>query len=256
MPDTGKRDEVGVLLKSMNLLFCLAEAPLSVVELSAHTGVSKPTIYRILNTLESGGFVTREALMRKYSLGPALIGLGRATRISAELIRHARPVLRGLHEKYNETINLGVLSHGKIIYLDTLESGQRLRVTIPVSNEDNCHTTALGKAILAAMPEEHAMKTIQEVKLSKRTSHTLKSQNEFIQMIKKGKTLGYSIDNEEDEIGFRCVAAPIFNTIGYPIAAISLTAPTSRTSLQDFAEIGKNLISECTKLKKTFPSRL
>lgn len=75
-------------------------------------------------------------------------------------------------------------------------------------------------------------------------------------MIRKGRALGYSIDNEEDEIGFRCVAAPIFNAMRYPIAAISLTAPTSRTSLQDFAKIGMDLISECTNLKKTLHSRL
>jgi len=256
MPDSPKRDEVGVLLKSMNLLVCLAEAPLSVVELSDRTRISKPTIYRILNTLESGGFVTRETSKRKYILGPALIGLGRATRNSAELIRHVRPALRGLHEKYNETINLGVLSHGKVIYLDTLESGQRLRVTVPLSIEDNCHTTALGKAILSAMPEETALKTIVEVTLPKRTTNTLISQEQFLDAIRKSRALGYAIDNEEDEIGFRCVAAPILNVTGYPIAAISITAPTSRTSLQDFAKIGKDLISVCSTLKKSMPARL
>lgn len=251
-----KRDEVGVLLKSMNILVSLAESPLSVVELSERTGISKPTVYRILNTLESGGFILRDTLKRKYILGPALIGLGRATKSSAELIRHVRPALRDLHEKYNETVNLGVLSHGKIIYLDTLESGQRLRVTVPLSIGDNCHATALGKAILSAMPEEKALKIIHEVELPRRTSNTLNSHNQLFSEIQKSKTQGYAIDNEEDEIGFRCVAAPLLNTQGYPIAAISITAPTSRTSLQDFAKIGKDIASICFGLKKSIPARL
>ena len=253
---TRKHDEVGVLLKSMKILVSLAESSLSVVELSERTGISKPTVYRILNTLESGGFILRETSKRKFILGPALIGLGRSTRNSAELMRYVRPALRDLHEKYNETTNLGVLSHGKVIYLDTLESAQKLRVTVPLSIEDNCHTTALGKAILSAMPEEGALKIIREVELPKRTSNTLNSHDQLIEEIKKSRTRGYAIDNEEDEIGFRCVAAPILNTKGYPIAAISITAPTSRTSLQDFAKIGKDLVSICITLKKSIPARL
>ena len=142
MKDLNKNDEVGVLIKSMNLLVCLAEAPLTVVELSDRTGISKPTIYRILHTLDSGGFVVRDQDNRKYILGPALIGLGRATRNSADLIRYARPTLSELSKKYNETVNLGVLSYGKVIYLSTLESRQQLRVTVPMTIENNAHTTA------------------------------------------------------------------------------------------------------------------
>ena len=158
MKDLNKNDEVGVLIKSMNLLVCLAEAPLTVVELSDRTGISKPTIYRILHTLDSGGFVVRDQDNRKYILGPALIGLGRATRNSADLIRYARPTLTELSKKYNETVNLGVLSYGKVIYLSTLESRQQLRVTVPMTIENNAHTTALGKAILSSMEEEPALK--------------------------------------------------------------------------------------------------
>lgn len=256
MQASKKRDEVGVLSKSMNILVCLAESKLSVVELFERTGISKPTIYRILKTFESGGFVTREQAKRKYILGPALIGLGRATRNSSELIRNVRPALRELRDKYNETINLGVLSHGKIIYLDTLESAQRLRITVPISNEDNCHTTALGKAILSALPDEVAIKIIVELNLPIRTTNTLNSQEKLLKAIRKSRSLGYAIDNEEDEIGFRCVAAPILNQIGYPIGAISITASTARTTLQDFAKIGNHLIAVCLDLKKTIPTYL
>jgi DNA-binding IclR family transcriptional regulator len=100
----------------------------------------------------------RDPTNRKYILGPALIGLGRATRNSAELIRYVRPSLLELRKKYNETVNLGVLSRGKVIYLDTLESAQQLRVTVPMTIDNNAHTTALGKAILSFMPEESSLK--------------------------------------------------------------------------------------------------
>jgi IclR family transcriptional regulator, acetate operon repressor len=254
MKDLSKRDEVRVILKAMDLLISLAEGSLTVVQLSERAGVSIPAVYRILKTLDSGGFVIRDSQNREYALGPALIGLGRATRNSVELMRHVRPALRELHERYNETVNLGVLCHGKIIYLETIESHQTLRVTVPMKVEDNFHTTALGKAILAAIPDDLLLETIQESRLMKQTVNNLVSQQQLLATIKKSRTLGYAIDNEEDEIGFRCVAAPILNSSNFPIAAISVTAPISHTSLKDFALIGRYLVSVCASLKKTIPT--
>lgn len=255
MKDPSRHDEVGVLIKSMNLLVCLAEAPLSVAELSERTGVSKPTIYRILNTLDSGGFVIRDPSNRKYILGPALIGLGRATRNSAELIRYVRPSLLELHKKYEETVNLGVLNRGKVIYLDTLESKQQLRVTVPVTIGNNAHTTALGKAILSSMPEESALRIIDGIFSSRVNQSSPNKRSEFIDTIRSNRIAGFAIDNEDDVIGFRCVAAPIFNASGYPLAAISVSAPTNRVSLDDLVRIGNDLTSVCVNLKKMIPQR-
>lgn len=253
MKDSDKHDEVGVLIKSMNLLVCLAEAPLTVVELSDRTGISKPTVYRILHTLDSGGFVVRDHDNRKYILGPALIGLGRATRSSAELIRYARPTLIELSKKYNETVNLGVLSYGKVIYLSTLESRQQLRVTVPMTIENNAHTTALGKTILSAMDEESALKIISSMYATKANQTSRYSEAEFIEYIRAIRAEGFAIDNEDDAVGFRCVAAPILNLSGDPIAAISISAPTSRVSLEELVKIGDDLSEICNNLRRTNP---
>lgn len=238
----------------MTLLVTLAEGSQSVVQLSKSTGISKPGVYRILKTLDKGGFVVRDSVRKEYMLGPAFIGLARSTHNSSGLIRAVRPTLREIHEKFNETVNLGVLSHGKIIYLDTIESRQRLRVTVPITKQDNVHTTALGKAILSAMPRDLALEVINESKLTKRTKNTLMSFEELVEATQNGRASGYAIDNEEDEIGFRCVAAPILNSKGFPIGAISLTAPTSRCSLEDFAEIGEYLKKATLNLRKSIPN--
>lgn len=253
MKDSNNHDEVGVLIKSMNLLVCLAEAPLTVVELSDRTGISKPTVYRILRTLDSGGFVVREQDSRKYILGPALIGLGRATRNSTYLIRYARPTLIELSKKYDETVNLGVLSHGKVIYLSTLESRQQLRVTVPMTIENNAHTTALGKAILSAMEEESSLKIISNMYATKANQSSRYTEPEFIEHIRAIRTQGFAIDDEDDAIGFRCVAAPIVNLSGDPIAAISISAPTSRISLEEIMKIGDDLVAICNNLTRTNP---
>lgn len=254
MKDSNKNDEVGVLIKSMNLLVCLAEAPLTVAELSDKTGISKPTIYRILHTLDTGGFVVRDHGSRKYILGPALIALGRATRNSGELIRYTRPTLIELSKKYGETVNLGVLSHGKVLYLSTLETRQQLRDTVPMTIESNARTTALGKAILSAMEEESALKIISSMYSEKSNHKSRLTEEEFIEYIRQIRNQGFAIDNEDDAVGFRCVAAPILNSSNDPIAAISISAPTSRVSLDELTKIGGDLITVCGNLKKTIPA--
>jgi IclR family transcriptional regulator, acetate operon repressor len=247
-------EEVAVLVKAMSLLVTLAEGSQTVVQLSKTTGVSKPGVYRILKTLDTGGFVVRDPERKEFSLGPALMGLGRATNNSSGLIRTVRPTLREVHEKFNETVNLGVLNHGRIIYLDTIESRQRLRVTVPITMQDNVHATALGKAIISAMPTEVALGILNEAELLQRTKNTILTLEELLEATQRAKKLGYAIDNEEDEIGFRCVAAPILNSQNFPIAAISVTAPTSRLSLEDFSEIGEHLKTLAAGLKKNFPN--
>ncbi len=256
MKEPSKHDEVGVLIKAMNLLVFLAEIPLTVAELSERSDISKSTVYRILYTLESGGYVVRDPGSRKYVLGPALIGLGRATRNSANLIRYVRPTLMELRKKYNETVNLGVLSYGKVIYLATLESDHQLRVTVPLTIDNNAHTTALGKAILSSMAEESALRIISTIYASKNNQKSRYTETEFIEIIRSSRMEGFAIDNEDDVVGFRCVAAPILNSSGDPIAAISISAPTVRVSLEELVKIGNDLVEVCNNLKRVNPLRL
>ncbi len=253
MSGPSKGEEVAVLLKSIKLLLCLAEEPMSVVELSNKTGISKPTTYRIINTLQLGGFVVRHQKRRKYALGPVLIGLGRATYDFTELIRLARPSLRQLHNKYHQTVNLGVLNHRKVIYIDTLETREMFQVTTPVNLVENCCTTAAGRTILAAMPVEDVRQMIGQMALPKKINGEAITLDQFLESIREYKTLGYAIDNEEDKVGFRCVAAPILDSSNYPIAAISLTTLTKQGSVEDFAIIGQSLIAVCTSLAKLIP---
>jgi len=147
------------------------------------------------------------------------------------------------------------LSHGKVIYLDTLESAQQLRVTVPVTIENNAHTTALGKVILSSMKDEEALKIISAMYSVKANQTSHYSESEFIEYIKSSRKQGFAIDNEDDAVGFRCVAAPIFNSVGEPVAAISISAPTNRVSLDELEKIGKDLTITCNNLKRLNPPR-
>jgi IclR family acetate operon transcriptional repressor len=103
------------------------------------------------------------------------------------------------------------------------------------------------------MEEESAYKIISSMYAAKANQTSRYSEPEFVEHIRSSRKQGFAIDNEDDAIGFRCVAAPLFNLIGEPVAAISISAPTSRVSLEDLMKIGVDLAAICSNLKRTNP---
>lgn len=215
MSSERRSDEVGVLVKALDILDRMAtSAPCTVAHLCQHTGITKPAAYRILKTLDQRGYVVRDEVRREYSLGPALYGLSRAARNSTDLVRLIRPAMQSLNEEFGETVNLGVVSHGQVVYLDAVESVQRLRTTVQIALRDRVHTTALGKAVLAALPEEEAREQLAEADWSQLTSNAAGSADELLESLAAFRRLGYAVDDEENEVGSRCVAASILDGEG------------------------------------------
>ncbi|WP_214110526.1 IclR family transcriptional regulator [Acrocarpospora catenulata] len=249
MTSERRSDEVGVLVKALDILDRMAtDAPCTVAQLCQHTGITKPAAYRILKTLDQRGYVVRDEVRREYSLGPALYGLSRAARNSTDLVRLTRPAMQSLNEEFGETVNLGVVSHGQVVYLDAVESPQRLRTTVQIALRDRVHTTALGKAVLAALPEEQARELLAEADWSQPTPKAVNSVEELLATLGPFRRLGYAIDDEENEVGSRCVAAPILDGEGRPVAAISVSAPTPRMTDETLATVGRRLLEVCAGL--------
>ncbi|BCB77983.1 IclR family transcriptional regulator [Phytohabitans flavus] len=249
MTNERRSDGVNVLVKALDILDRMAtDAPCTVAHLCQHTGVTKPAAYRILKTLDQRGYVVRDEVRREYSLGPALYGLSRAARNSTDLVRLIRPAMQALHEEFGETVNLGVVSHGQVLYLDAIESAQRLRTTVQIALRDNIHTTALGKSILAALPEREVREQLVEADWSPVTPNTLGSAEELLADLPRFRAQGYAVDDEENELGSRCVAASILDSAGRPVAAISVSAPTSRMTDETLVAIGERLVETCKQL--------
>jgi IclR family transcriptional regulator, acetate operon repressor len=242
-------DEVGVLVKALDILDLMAtDAPCSVAHLCQVTGVTKPAAYRILKTLDQRGYVVRDELRREYSLGPALLGLTRAVRNSTDLVQLARPAMQALVDEFGETVNLGVVTHGQVVYLDAIESPQRLRTTVSIALREQVHTTALGKAVLAALPTAEAQAHLAESDWTAGTPNSVRSATALLAELDRYRSQGYAIDDEENEIGSRCVAAPILDGEGRPVAAISVSAPTPRMTDETLALVAARLADTCKEL--------
>ena len=248
--------DVAVLRKMLDLVETLvANGPAGVTELSAMAGVSKPAAFRILSTLEGRGYVEKDASSRKYSSGPSLIKLSGSVLAGLELVQQARPVLEQLHERFGETVNLGVAVQAQVVYIDILERTSGLRTTVQVGSGDPMVSTALGKAILSSMTAEEAHAVYSRQAPARRTPRTIVDWKQFRAELASTAARGYAVDNEENEIGSRCVAAAIFDAGGRPSAAMSISGPVSRIRDDQLAEIGEQLIEAAATVERLIGGR-
>jgi IclR family acetate operon transcriptional repressor len=242
-------DGVAVVEKALDILECLADGePRSVAQLSEASGASKAAAYRILRAFERRGFAVTYEKVRRYSLGPGLLAYVDAARRSDRLLAIARPVMRELWDHSGETVNLGVRSRGQVLYLEVMESRRGLRATGQVGALDQLHSTALGKAMLSLLPQTDLADVINAADLRPRTAHTVTDRRGLVRAIQRAAEEGHAIDDEENEVGMRCVAAPIPNPDGWPLGAISISGPASRMTPEAVAELAPRLKASCTAI--------
>jgi len=244
--------QVAVLHKALDLLECLAAAPLTAADISDRIGVAKPTVYRLLSTLQSRGFVAKEQDGSRYMLGDAVRALVTGSASPADLISLTRPFTTKLAGNYGETVNVAVKSGDQILYVDVLQSGHRLRTEIPAGGRDHLHSTALGKAILAELPEGEARAILTTIHLVPVTRNTVTAIPALLRQLTAIRGAGYAVDDEENEIGSVCIAAAIRGPDGRPLGAISISGPRWRIDDELVKAIGAELVTIRDSLSDVF----
>jgi len=213
----------------VDVLEALAEAGsagLGVTDLSRVTRISRPALYRILGVLDRRGWAAREDQL--WFVGPSLAEISEPAPRSASIIERTRPGLVRLWEEFGETVNLGIPSRDEVLYLDILESSRGLRTGSQVGSRDPMHATALGKVFLAARPSSEVRRMFGDAELAALTPKTIVALAPLMRDLAVVAERGWAVDDEESELGVRCVAAPVRDREGRTVAAISLSAPTVR----------------------------
>lgn len=231
---------IAVLDRALDLLEALAAAPgpLGVTEAARQVGASKSAAFRVLSNLERRGYVGKDLVTARYVLGTRLAFLGERSLETLDLRQLARPSMEALHRQFGETVNLGVLVGAEVVYIDMMESDHGLRMAARVGARDRAHSTALGKAMLAYLVPER-QKIVLSRPLAQLTARTITDADDVRAELALVRARGLAEDNGENEIGARCVAAPIFDHGGAVIGAISISAPESRLDDRQTAEAGE-----------------
>lgn len=212
--------------RAIDVLEALArsEGPVGVGELAVATGLPQGTAHRLLRSLQTRGYVRNDA-SRKYSLGASAFLLGDAAQRS--LARSARPHLGALVALSGETANLAVLEGDDVVYLAQVPSPQTLRMFAEVGRHVPPHSTAVGKVLLAGMPRERAIGLLGRRGMPPVTPHTITDLPAFTAELDATAAGGWAADEEEQEVGIRCVAVPVGRD-GRVLAALSLSGPAER----------------------------
>ncbi len=191
-------------------------------------GIDKATATRILHTLMDTGYVQQDETTRRYRLTGKIVRLAQGVRSQFDLRTMARPYLRRLNEKLNETVHLGVMEDLRIVYLDKLESTNSIQLVSAVGQTMPLHSTSLGKAMLAALPEREFEAKLARMDFAPRTDRTITDIDVFRGEIKRTRERGYATDDRENEPGGACVAAAITGADGRPVGAVSVSGPEFR----------------------------
>lgn len=214
----------------------------SLSELSHLVGLSKPSVYNLLYTLQEFRLVFRDPQNGLYKPGSGLLWLAHQARERFELRSVAFPELEKLWEEVNETVHLAILEDGEIVYLEKRESRRTVRMYSGVGKRAPVHCTALGKAILAYLPQQERSFILAQKGLRRFTPNTITTLEAFENECKKVRERGYALDLGEHEMDIRCVAAPVFDHAGYPIAAISVAIPAFRADQERLENIAPKVL--------------
>ena len=218
--------------RALDILELYLHSPeeLSVKEISEAMGLSKSTVHGLIKTLEQRGYLKQNPGNMKYRLGMKLFSLGNVVADHLDIRRIARPVIRRLVDNIKETVHLAVLNGDEVVYTEKVEGPGALRMYSQVGRRVPVYCTGVGKVILAFQDEETVERLLSKETLRALTPHTITDKAKLKAHLAAIREQGYALDNEEIELGLRCVAAPIYDHQGKVFASISCAGPAIRMS--------------------------
>jgi IclR family transcriptional regulator, KDG regulon repressor len=240
-----ERYRIHVIDRAAQILDCFGfdHQELSVSEIGAKTGLHRSTAHRILMALEYNDLIKQNPSTGKYHLGIKLFKLGHQAVSQLNLRDICRPFLSRLMNDTKETIHLAVLDDDQVLYLDKVEGPHALRMPSRVGRYIPTYCTSLGKAMLSCLDDQEVKSILRRQTLKPHTENTVKNINQLLADLGSVRKRGYAVDNEEIEIGLRCVGAPLRDYTGGMVGAISVAAPSARLSEKNTPVIGRMVIA-------------
>ncbi len=233
--------QVQSLSRALKLLNALAVHPagLSLSEVAGHVGLPNSTAHRLLTTLQNERYVRFETERSVWLIGVQAFCVGAAFVRSRDLVTIARPYMRRLMEQSGETVNLAIADRGEVIYIAQVETQKMMRAIAGPGGRAPMHCSGVGKALLAVAAPEAADKLLDSMEFHRETGQTLITRQDLERDLEEVRAQGFAVDNEENAVGLRCVAAVIYDEHGSPLAALSVSGPTARITEQRIPLLGE-----------------
>jgi IclR family transcriptional regulator, acetate operon repressor len=230
-PRTVADEGAGVqsLDRAIGLLRLVADGSgLSLTELSTRSGLAPSTVYRMLTTLQRHGVAEFDEANQLWFVGVELFRIGSSFLRRRKLAERGRAVIENLMLTTGETANLAIADGPSVVYVTQAESHQAIRAFFRPGTRSPLHASGIGKLILAFSPHAKREALLAETQLEAFTPHTLNTRGALDADLGRIIKRGFSLDDEERNIGMRCIAAPVFNEFGEPFGGVSISGPSVR----------------------------
>lgn len=217
--------------KTMHIIEYLADQdiPTRLIDISQALDLNISTTLRFISTLVTMGYVSQDANSAKYFLTYKICAIGNKVSHNTKLNQISESDLRSLSRIVGESVCIAVEQNQQVVYINVFEgSDQMIRTMQRIGNVAPLHCTGIGKLFLLNYSPEELDSFFRQSRLEKYTEHTLTTKSALQTELKKIQERGYAFDNEECEIGARCIAFPIYDYTGKIISGFSVTGPTSR----------------------------
>lgn len=243
-----KPDVVQSIDRAFDILEALKAGEIGLIDLSKKVKLNKSTVHRLLNTLIYRGYVNQNPDNNRYKLSLKFLDIGNSVLNDLNIVSIAKPHIRRLSESTNEVVHLVSIEKDEVVYIDKIESKNTIRMHSFIGKRIPIYCTAVGKAYMSCLENDEFLRLWNnfEDKLVKLTKNTITSKDAILKEITIIKNNGFAVDNEENEEGVICVAAPIFNYEGSVKYAISISTPKMRIDQNKIESFGK-LVKETAK---------
>lgn len=237
------RKPIASVQKALDILnlFGGAYSELGNAEIAKLVGLPVTTVSGLVYTLKINHYLDQNPANRKYRLGLKLAERAAVLLDQLDLRAIAAPYLEKLREWCGESINLAVKDGREVVYIERLFGEHSLGIRSELGKRAPVHSTALGKAILSNFQPQEIQAFLEDYRFFPVTRYTITERDRFEAELARVRKMGFSIDEEENEIGGRCVAAPIFDHDSQPIAAVSISVPIQRLPREQIPLFGERL---------------
>jgi DNA-binding IclR family transcriptional regulator len=210
---------------------------LTMAEVSRKIGLHTSTTFHLLRTLTSLGYLVQDETTREYRLGSKVFRLAASVLTEVQILNTSGPLLAEMAQQTGETSHLAIFEHGEVIVIDKVDGSSPVRLSDRVGYPRPAHATAIGKVLLAHLPEAELKTFLGTHELKPMTPRTINAAPVLEQELVRVRDQGYAFDDEEFTQGIRCLAAPVRNFTGLVVAAVGISGPVWRVSLDRVAQL-------------------
>jgi IclR family transcriptional regulator, KDG regulon repressor len=221
-------------------LFSSSSRGLTAKQVATASKLPVSTVHRFLANLVSAGFLNRDA-EGTHCLGIACFSIGQAAAVQLDIRRLSLPYLRELNQQTRETVHLTVRHGLSAVYVEKLDSPEPLRIHSRIGASVPLHCTAVGKVLLAYLPQDEQQRILPQLELKRLTSNSVGNMQELKTELLRVRRNGHALDIEEHELHIRCVAAPIWDHTGNVQSSLSITAPAFRMPVSRLRQLAPQI---------------